>query len=88
MQNLQQVLANGDNSDIAGSQVLSRPVLNGPHAFLHGGVLHAYALDARIGLAAALKLTVDQVIVSLVQNGLIAAWQILGMDPTPLPARP
>lgn len=85
-QYLQQVVANCNDGDIAGSQMLSRPVLNGSHAFLHCGVLHAYTRDTRKGLTATLKLTVDQVFVSPVQDGPIAPGLILGMNPTPAPA--
>ena len=53
------------------------------HRFLNGAILRAETLHAGVRLAARLQRAIDQVIVGAVANGMVRAWDILGVDAEP-----
>ena len=58
-----EAMARHDDAVVGGDQVLLRPVLDRPHAFLEGRVLHADSLDAAERVAGLLRRAVDEVVV-------------------------
>src|SRR5262249_707171 len=74
-----QAVARHDDPVVGGNEVLLGAVAGRSHALLQRGVLDREAGDAAEGLAGLLRRAVDQIVVVLVGEGLVAAGGVLAV---------